>query len=55
MAEKHHFTTQIIARNIIIKNLLVSNFDDYSNYLMNAAISPSLVKIGLKTKKSDAS
>ena len=34
MAEKHHFTTQIIARNIIIKNLLVSNFDDYSNYYM---------------------
>ena len=59
MAEKRRFTTQMIARNMLKKFfcffIFVSNFDNYSNYLMSNAISPSLVKIGLKTKKLDAS
>ena len=35
--------------------ILVSNFDNYSNYSKSTGISPSLVRIGLKTKKLDAS
>ena len=61
MAKKHRFTTHYSnnSKKYAIKDfcffILVSNFDNYSNYLMSTAISQSLVKIGLKTKKIDAS
>ena len=57
MAEKCRITAQIIAKNILnfFFFILVSNVNDYINYLMRTKISSNLVNIGLKTKKLYAS